>query len=70
MQGKIVVLELTDLGLTQQEMSTRSGVPQTTISCLKRGVRKSASYEKVVALQNLLKEVRAERAADGSAQLP
>ncbi|MGS1019742.1 helix-turn-helix domain-containing protein [Burkholderia glumae] len=63
MKGTLVVNELLSLGLSQMEIERRSGVDQTTVSALKRGTRKSTSYEKVVALEGLLYAVRAERAS-------
>lgn len=61
MKGNLVVLELLAFGLSQMEIAQRSGVSQTTVSCLKRGVRADCSYEKVVALEKLLDHVRAEK---------
>ncbi|NPT36231.1 helix-turn-helix domain-containing protein [Paraburkholderia xenovorans] len=63
MKGNLVVLELLKFGLSQMQIAQRAGVSQTTVSCLKRGVRNACSYEKVVALEMLLEAVRAEKAA-------
>ncbi|WP_429497070.1 hypothetical protein ACQUFY_10890 [Robbsia andropogonis] len=65
MKGNLVVLELIALGLSQMEIEKRSGVKQSTISCLKRGTRKNVGYEKVVALERLLEQVKSERADEG-----
>jgi transcriptional regulator with XRE-family HTH domain len=64
MKGNLVVLELLTLGLSQMEIAQRAGVSQTTVSCLKRGVRTDCSYEKVVALERLLDTVRAAKSED------
>jgi transcriptional regulator with XRE-family HTH domain len=61
MKGNLVVVELLGFGLSQMEIAQRSGVSQTTVSCLKRGLRTDCAYEKVVALEKLLDEVRAEK---------
>lgn len=63
MKGNLVVLELLECGLSQMQIAQRAGISQTTVSCLKRGIRSDCSYQKVVALGNLLDTVRAERAA-------
>lgn len=63
MKANLVVVTLLDLGLTQMEIEHRTGVDQTTVSCIKRGVRKRVSYEIVVALDSLLGAVQREAAA-------
>ncbi|CAM2155498.1 Helix-turn-helix domain-containing protein [Paraburkholderia tropica] len=62
MKGNLVVNELLGLGLSQMEIARRAGVSQSTVSCLKRGVRAACAYEKVVALEHLLAAVKIERA--------
>lgn len=64
MKGNLVVVDLLELGLSQMEIAQRAGVSQTTVSCLKRGVRADCSYEKVVALEKLLEAVRFEKAGE------
>lgn len=61
MKGKLVVDELILLGLSQMEIERRSGVDQTTVSCLHRGSRKRTSYENVIALEALLRKEKASR---------
>lgn len=68
MKANLLVTELLSFGLTQMEIEKRSGVAQSIVSALKRGVRgKRMSYETVMALEKLRDEVLAERTAEQSA---
>ncbi|MBU9358885.1 helix-turn-helix transcriptional regulator [Burkholderia multivorans] len=64
MKANLVVTELLSLGLSQMDIAERIGISQSTVSAVKRGVRKRVPYETVVALEGLLDNVRAERAVD------